>query len=152
MNESRNIRVAILDDSQGIIDGYVFRLSHAPDIQVIATTTYGEIMEAVLARHHPDVLILDVFVPTSAGDPAYYPVLQAIPRWLQLYPQLSILVVTAYPLRTLITAAIKAGATGVLLKDDHESIGELADIVRTVARGEKFFSKRIDQRLLHRMS
>lgn len=152
MNETTRIRVAILDDNQGIINGYGFRLDQAPDIEVVATTTFGETLEAILARHHPDLLILDVFVPTSAKNPAYYPVLQAIPRWLQLYPHLSILVITAYPLRTLITAAIRAGASGVVLKDDQETIGELAEIIRTVARGDRFFSKKIDQRLLQRMA
>ncbi len=142
------IRVAILDDHQGIIDGYVFRLEQAPDIEVVATTAYGGMMDSILAQHHPDVVILDVFVPTSAEDASYFPVLQTLPRWLRTYSDLSILVISAYNLRTLVNATIRSGASGYLLKDDHESIQRLADIVRSVARGGKFFSKKVDELIL----
>lgn len=150
LNPANKIRVAILDDHQGVIDGYVYRLNQASDIEVVATTTYGGIVEAILAHHHPDVLILDVFVPTSAEDPSYYPVLQAIPKWIRLYPQLAILVITAYQLRTLVNVTLESGASGYILKDDQETIQRLSDIVRSVARGEKFFSKKVNEHILHR--
>jgi two-component system nitrate/nitrite response regulator NarL len=39
---SKKIRVAILDDHQSIVDGYLYRLQNAPDIEVVATAVYGE--------------------------------------------------------------------------------------------------------------
>jgi two-component system, NarL family, nitrate/nitrite response regulator NarL len=63
------IRVAILDDHQAIIDGYLFRLANAADIQVAATLSYGEDLEPALEKEPVDVLILDVQVPTSATTP-----------------------------------------------------------------------------------
>jgi two-component system nitrate/nitrite response regulator NarL len=59
------IRVAILDDHISIIDGYLYRLSKNPEIEVVATETYGEALDSMLAEHSPDVLILDLNVPTS---------------------------------------------------------------------------------------
>ena len=44
------VRVAILDDHQSIIDGYVYRLSTNSDVQVVATATYGEDLEPMLKR------------------------------------------------------------------------------------------------------
>lgn len=152
LDPADKIQIAILDDHQGVIDGYIYRLKRAPDLEIVATTNFGSIIDSILAQYHPDVLIADVFVPTSAEDPAYYPVLQAIPRWLRLYPQLSVLVITAYQLRTLVNAAVRSGASGYILKDDQETIQKLADIVRFVVQGEKFFSKKVEEYILHCVS
>lgn len=84
LKPENKIRVAILDYHQGIIDGYLFRLEQAPDIEVVATATYGGMMDSILAQHHPDVVILDVFVPTSAEDASYFPVMQTLSRWLRI--------------------------------------------------------------------
>lgn len=118
----------------------------------MAATTYGETMEAFLAQYIPDVLTLDVFVPTSAENLTYYPVLQAIPRWLQLYPRLSILVITAHNLRTLVNAVIRAGASGYVLKDDQATIQELASVVRSIAQGGICFSEKVHHHILYQES
>ena len=60
---SPKIRVTILDDHQGIIDGYLYRLNKNPEIEVVATANYGKDIEPLLTHHPTDVLILDVQVP-----------------------------------------------------------------------------------------
>lgn len=148
MDNSNKIRVAILDDHQGILDGYLYRLSHTPDIEIVTTSACAEELESQLALHKPDVLILDVFVPTSPENPNYYPIFQVIPKWLQTYPNLSILVISAHNLQTLIEAVIKAGASGYILKDDQASIQELGSIIRSVAKGGVYFSKKAHRQVL----
>jgi two-component system nitrate/nitrite response regulator NarL len=148
LNNPYKIRVAILDDHQGILDGYLFRLNHASDIEVVATATTAEEVDFILAHTRPDLLILDVFVPTSHDNPNYYPIFQAIPKWLQNNPQLSVLVISAHNLRTLVKAVVEAGASGYILKDDQTTIQELASVIRTVARGGIYFSKRAHQHLV----
>jgi DNA-binding NarL/FixJ family response regulator len=59
---SPQVRVAILDDHQSIIDGYTYRLSVVPEIQIVAMAVYGEDLETMLASHKVDVLLLDVSV------------------------------------------------------------------------------------------
>ena len=59
------IRVAILDDHQSIIDGFTYRLSMDPDIQIVSTALYGEDLEPMIADNPVDVLLLDVSVPNS---------------------------------------------------------------------------------------
>jgi DNA-binding NarL/FixJ family response regulator len=139
--KSKLVRVAILDDHQSTLDGYAFRLSGNPDIQVVATARFGEQLEPLLQEHDVDLLVLDVGVPISAQDPSPYPLLHTIPKLLESYPQLAILIISMHKERTLIRALMEAGAKGYILKDDSESIFQLADIVTSVAAGGVYFSK-----------
>jgi DNA-binding NarL/FixJ family response regulator len=106
------VRVAILDDHQSIVDGYIYRLSSVPGIEVVATASCGEDLEPMLATHPTDVLILDVHAPTAPDNPNPYPILQLMPRLLQHYPDLAILVISMFTQRTLIQAVMHAGANG----------------------------------------
>src|SRR3990170_3531999 len=90
LSEDEIIRVAILDDHQSIIDGYRYRLTNTPDVEVVAAAAYADELEPLLARNKPHVLIVDVFVQTSQENPTPFPIMHAIPNWLQRYPQMSI--------------------------------------------------------------
>jgi two-component system nitrate/nitrite response regulator NarL len=135
-------RVTILDDHQSIIDGYVFRLSANPQIEIAATINFGEELEPALAAHPTDVLLLDVNVPASADNPNQYPILHAIPKLLQTYAGLSILVISMYAERGLIRAVMEAGASGYILKDDQATARDLASVVLSVDGGGIYFSQK----------
>lgn len=139
------IRVAILDDHQNIIDGYVFRLSASPQIEIAATINYGEELQPALAKHPADILLLDVNVPTSAENPNQYPILHLIPKLLDTYKELSIIVVSMYAERGLIRAVMEAGASGYVLKDDQTSARDLVSVVQAVAGGGIYFSQKAHQ-------
>jgi len=139
---NKNIRVTILDDHQNIIDGYVFRLSSNPKIEIAATINFGEDLEPALAEHPTDVLLLDVNVPTSAKNPNPYPILHVIPKLLQCYPGLNILVISMYAERGLIRAVMEAGASGYVLKDDQTTARDLGSVVISVAGGGIYFSQK----------
>lgn len=133
-------RVMILDDHQSIIDGYCYRLGLTPEIEVMGTLLYGEALEPALKQHPADVLLLDVHVPTSKDNSSSYPILHLIPRLLQIYRRLNILVISMTVDRGLIRAVMDAGASGYLLKDDQESIQDLGNIVLRIAEGGIHFS------------
>jgi two-component system response regulator NreC len=135
------IRVAILDDHQSIIDGFTYRLSMDPEIQIVSTALFGEELEPMIASNPVDVLILDVSVPNSQEDHNPYPVLHTIPGLLKKYPGLNILVISMFTQRSLIEALINAGICGYILKDDQTSIQQLDKIVRQVANGGIYFSE-----------
>lgn len=141
------IRVAILDDHQGIIDGYLYRLGSAPDITVVATVLFGEDLEETLATHPVDVLLLDVQIPTSPTNPNPFPILYMIPRLLEIYPNLVVLVISMHTQRTLINAVMEAGASGYVVKDDQSTIRELPSVIRTVAGGSIYMSQYAYQEL-----
>ena len=141
------IRVAILDDHQGIIDGYLYRLGGAPDIEVVATILFGEDLEPTLARNPVDVLVLDVQIPTSPTNPNPFPILYIIPRLLEIYHNLVVVVISMHTQRTLINAVMEAGASGYVVKDDQATIRELASVIRTVAGGSIYMSQYAYQEL-----
>lgn len=143
--------MAILDDHQSIIDGYLYRLSQAADTEVVATATFAEDFEALLKSHTLDVLIVDIFVPTSASNSSPYPILHAIPKWLQIYPHLAVLVISMFNRRTLIKSVVEAGASGYILKDDKPLIQELGSIVRSIASGGIHFSQQAHHHLVRHM-
>jgi two-component system response regulator NreC len=135
------IRVAILDDHQSIIDGFTYRLSMDPAIQIVSTALFGENLEAMVANNPVDVLLLDVSVPNSPQDHNPYPVLHTIPSLLKEYPGLNILVISMFTQRSLIEALVNTGISGYIFKDDQSSIQQLDKIVRTVANGGIYFSE-----------
>ncbi len=140
MPQERRVRVMILDDHQSIIDGYLFRLGQVPQIEVVDTLSLGEELEPSLKKNPVDVLLLDVNVPTAADNPNPYPILHTIPKLLQIYPDLNVLVISMFAERTLINAVMEAGASGYILKDDPEAIRDLGSVILSIASGGIFLS------------
>jgi two-component system nitrate/nitrite response regulator NarL len=139
---AEKVRVAILDDHQSIIDGFIYRLSSTPEIEVVATANMGEELEPLLARHRVDVLLLDLSVRTSLDNPNPYPILHVIPKLLQKYSNLCVLIISMFSEPGLMRSLIEAGASGYILKDDQTAFKELGNIVLSIARGGVFFSKK----------
>ena len=141
------IRVAILEDHPAIIEGYLARLRENPQIEVVGTAGRGEALEQLLAACPAQVLILDLGVPISDNNPSPYPVLLVIPRLLETYPDLKILVISMYEQVALIQAVVEAGARGYILKDDRAFMKDLPAIVETVAHGGSYFSSKAHEML-----
>src|SRR5689334_2929633 len=139
---AEKVRVAILDDHQSIIDGYIYRLSNTPEIEVVATANFGEELESVLSKQPADVLLLDLSVRTSPTNPNPFPILYLIPKLLQKYPNLSVLIISMFAEPGLMRSIIEAGASGYILKDDQSAFRELGNVVLSVAQGGIFFSKK----------
>lgn len=139
---AQKVRVAILDDHQSIIDGYLYRLGGTPEIEVVVTANYGEELEAKLSQHPVDVLLLDLNVRASHDNANPYPVLHVIPKYLQKYPNICILVISMFSEPSLMRSLIEAGVSGYILKDDQAAFRELGNIVLSVAHGGIYFSKK----------
>ncbi len=146
MTDTR-LKVAILEDHQSIVDGYLYRLSTEPKIQVVATIFFGEELETALAHEHVDVLLLDVQVPTSETNSNPYPILHAVSALLQSHPNMSILAISVHTQAVLIQSLVDAGVSGYILKDDYESIRQLPKIISLVASGGVYFSELAYQQL-----
>jgi two-component system, NarL family, nitrate/nitrite response regulator NarL len=144
----KKIRVTIVDDHQGIVDGYMFRLQGNPQVEVVAAIKYGEDIEPELSAHPADVLILDINVPTSTENSNTYPILHTIPNLLQTYPNLVILAISMHKERSLIRAILEAGASGYILKDDTHAIQELGNIIVSIANGGIYMSEQVHKTLL----
>jgi len=146
------IKVTILDDHQNIVDGYIYRLSNFPQVEVVATIGFGDDLEKTLADHPTDVLLLDVNVPTAPDNLNPYPILYAIPKLLQTHQGLNILVISMYAERGLIRAVMEAGASGYILKDDQTSARDLGNVILSVAGGGIYFSQKAHQLYVRHLS
>jgi two-component system nitrate/nitrite response regulator NarL len=135
------IRVAILEDHQSIIDGYIYRLNESKDIEVVGTVGYGEELNQMLKDQPVDVLIMDINVPSRRDNPNPFPALHVIPQIIQAYPELSILVISILTQQTLIKALVEMGVSGYIFKQDGESIRQLSRIVAMIARHGIYFSE-----------
>ncbi len=134
------IHVAILEDHQSIIDGYSFRLSNRPGIEIVVIARVASELEPLLAAHPVDVLLLDINVPTSATNHNPYPLLHVLPKLKADYPNLQVLVISMSMQRSMIRLAMESGASGYILKDDYETLQDLEAVVRSVAHGGKYLS------------
>jgi two-component system, NarL family, nitrate/nitrite response regulator NarL len=147
---AHKIRVGILDDHQAIIDGYLYRLGAAPDIEVVTTLLFGEELEPVLARQPIDLLLLDLQVPISPVNPNPFPILHLLPRLLESYPELDILVISMHARPALIQAVMEAGASGYILKDDVSTFRDLISVIRSVSSQGIYLSPAAYQALNNR--
>jgi two-component system nitrate/nitrite response regulator NarL len=142
------IKVAILDDHQLIIDGYLFRLQRVPSIKVVATIHYGEDLFPILKSQDVDVLLLDIQVPTSENNTNPYPILFMLPNILEEFPDLSVLIVSMYAQPTMIRTLMEAGASGYILKEDIGAIQRLPSLLLEIADGGIYLSELAYKKLM----
>lgn len=141
------IHVAIVDDHPGMVDGYTARLERQNKIEVVGSAGFGSEIEPLLAAHPVDVLLLDVHVPTDPANPDPYPILHLVPKLLDKYPGLNILIISMIHTQSLIQELLDAGASGYILKNDRAANQALADVIRSVANGEIYLGEGVRQLL-----
>lgn len=136
----KKIRVAILDDHISTVEGHAVFLKQDPQIEVVAKMRYGEELEPTLQNNIVDVLLLDLNVFESEKNKNPYPILNLIPKILQTYPNLHVLVISMHFERGIIHAVMKAGANGYILKDDQDNLLNLGSVVKSIANGGIYLS------------
>lgn len=133
------IRVLIADDEPLIRAGLRMILEEVDDLEVVAEAVDGEQAVALASRLAPDVVVMDVRMPGVDG-------IEATRRLVARDPAARILVVTTFDLDEHAFAALRAGASGFILK--NSSVDDLARAIRTVAHGDAVVSPRVTRRLL----
>ena len=121
------IRVALADDQRLLREGLRIILDAAPDITVVGVAEDGLDAIALAAKEQPDVMLLDIRMPRCDG-------IEATPRILQASPQTRVLLLTTFDMPDLVIEAMRAGASGFLLKDS--SAEQLTAAVRAAAEGQ----------------
>ncbi len=137
------IRVLLVDDDALVRAGLTMILQAADDLEVVGEAADGtEVAEAV-ARHRPDVVLMDVRMPKMDG-------LQATVLLQRTADPPKVLVLTTFDLDDFVFRALQAGAAGFLLKDTPPR--ELIQAVRVIAGGEAMLSPAITRRLIDRFA
>jgi DNA-binding NarL/FixJ family response regulator len=133
------IRILVTDDHPVVRDGLRGAFTGEPDIEVVGEAASGLEALALVARHHPDVVLMDLRMPELDG-------VSAIRRLAVSYPAVRVLVLTTYDAEADVLPAIEAGATGYLLKD--APVADLLAAVRAAARGESVLAPSVAGRVL----
>jgi two-component system nitrate/nitrite response regulator NarL len=134
------IKIAIAEDHQSIIDGYLYRLNQDPEMEIVGCVRSGSDLEPMLADQQVDVLLLDIHLPISASDRTPFPMLQTLPRLIKRFSDVRILVISMSTQAALIKTLVQTGVSGYIFKDDQESIQKLPAVVSIVAQGGMYFS------------
>jgi len=135
------IRVGVCDDQALLRDGLRVQLGLADDIEIVGEASDGEQAVALARSARPDVLLMDVRMPTMDG-------IEATRRIVQdpATDGVRVLILTTFDLDEHVYDALRAGASGFLLKDAGRE--RLIEAVRTVAAGESLFAPSVLQRLV----
>jgi DNA-binding NarL/FixJ family response regulator len=141
----RSIRVALADDQQLIRAGFSSLLAAEPDLEVVGEAATGREAVALVKRTKPDVVLMDIRMPDGDGLWATEQIV-ADPALAGTH----VVVVTTFELDEYVAQAIRAGASGFLVKDTEPV--ELIRAVRVVAGGEALLSPSVTKRLLERVA
>jgi DNA-binding NarL/FixJ family response regulator len=137
------IRVLVADDQSMVRAGFRMLLSREEDIEVVAEASNG--LEAVdkAARYDPTVVLMDIRMPELDG-------LEATRRILAAENGARILILTTFDLDEYVYEALRAGASGFVLKDDPPE--QLIAAIRTVAAGDALLSPSITKRVIRQFT
>ncbi|HEY1113624.1 MAG TPA: response regulator transcription factor [Chitinophagaceae bacterium] len=134
-----SITLAIVDDHQVVINGLVSMLSAEPSINVVYTTTRGSELLEFLHHQQPDVILLDIQMPTMNGIDLCKQVLKAC-------PQVRVIAFSSYDDTHYIRQVLRSGASGYLLKDAGQQT--IVNALAAVVRGEQVIDESVKKLLL----
>ncbi|MFF1392939.1 response regulator [Streptomyces sp. NPDC058287] len=133
------IRVLIADDQMMVREGFSVLLNAMPDIEVVGEAVNGREAIARVRELSPDVVLMDIRMPELNG-------IEATREIAAMDGSAKVLVLTTFDLDEYVYQALRAGASGFLLKD--ASARQLADGVRVVAQGEALLAPSVTRRLI----
>ena len=137
------IRVIVCDDQEIVVQGLSTILNNDPQIQVVATASNGlEVMEQV-ATHHPDLVLMDLKMPGING-------IQATQKIKSSFPQIKVLVLTTYDDDEWLFDAIRAGASGYLLKDTPSV--NLIQAIKGTLEGDTYLDPSVAGKVLNNVA
>jgi DNA-binding NarL/FixJ family response regulator len=134
-----NVRVVVADDQDLVRGGLAMILETADDIEVVGEASDGQEAIDLTREFQPDVVLMDIRMPNLDG-------LEATRQVVTGYDAPRVLVLTTFDLDDYVYEALRAGASGFLLKDTPRA--DLVNAVRVVARGEALLAPSVTRRLI----
>jgi DNA-binding NarL/FixJ family response regulator len=137
------VRVLICDDQALVRGGFRAILDARPEIEVVGEAENGAQAVALAERRHPDVILMDIRMPVLDG-------IEATRKLVADGSQARVIVLTTFDLDEYVHAAIRAGASGFLLKDVTPA--KLVEAIGIVAQGDALLAPSVTRRLLERFA
>ena len=138
-----SVRVVIADDQTLVRGGFRMILDAREDIDVAGEAADGTEAIALVAEHEPDVVLMDVRMPNVDG-------IEATNQIVASGSPARIIILTTHDVDEYVFAALRAGASGFLLKDVRPP--DLVEAIRVVARGDALLAASVTRRLLDRFA
>ena len=135
------IRVVVVDDQALVRAGFEVLVNSATDLEVVGEAQNGAEAVTVIAQTNPDVVLMDVRMPTMDGIEATRLITSSPAR-----RQTRILMLTTFDLDEYVFDALRAGASGFLLKDTPPE--ELLSAIRVIAAGDALLAPSVTRRLI----
>jgi DNA-binding NarL/FixJ family response regulator len=135
----RPITVVIADDQRLLRTGFRVILDAEPDVTVVGEAADGYAAVDVVARRRPDVVLMDIRMPVLDG-------IEATRRIVTAQPNTRVLILTTFGLDTYVYDALRAGASGFMLKDAPPE--EIAAAVQIVARGDALLAPAVTRAVI----
>ena len=137
------VRVLIADDQALVRSGFRMILDNQEDLEVVGEAADGEEATTQVERAEPDVVLMDVRMPGTDG-------IEATRRIAASDSRARVIILTTYDLDEYVFAALRAGASGFMLKDVRPP--DLVNGIRVVARGDALLAPSVTRRLLDRFA
>ena len=137
------IRVLICDDQTVVREGLAAILSTDPEIMVVGLAGNGREALSLVPEAQPDVVLMDLQMPVMNG-------VQATQRLHTHFPSVRVLVLTTYADEAWVLDAVRAGASGYLLKDTRRD--ELVAAVKGTAEGKSFVDPSVAGKLMRQVA
>jgi DNA-binding NarL/FixJ family response regulator len=137
------IRVLVADDQSMVRAGFRMLLGGEEDVEVVAEASNGLEAVAKAARFEPSLILMDIRMPELDG-------LEATRRILAADSEARILILTTFDLDEYVYEALRAGASGFVLKDDTPE--QLLAAIRTVAAGDGLLSPAVTKRVIQKFA
>jgi DNA-binding NarL/FixJ family response regulator len=138
------VRVAIIDDQLLVRDGFARVVRAQNDMELVGLGATGRDAVEIAREQTPDVVVMDIRMPVLDGIAATREILSAGFSGATRPPR--ILIVTTFNLDEYVFDALRAGASGFLLKD--ATPGQLVDAIRTIARGDALVDPAVTRTLI----
>ena len=143
MNDLPEVKVLIVDDDALVRAGLTMMLDGVAGLRVVGEAADGTEVAAMVSEHHPDVVLMDLRMPKLDGINAT--------RRLRARPDApEVIVLTTFDADENVMRALRAGASGFLLKDTPPQ--RIVEAVRRVAAGDPILSPQITRRLMDRVA
>jgi len=137
------VRVLLADDQGLVREGFRHIIDAREDLEVVGEAADGREAIALAEKTRPDVILMDVRMPVLDG-------IEATRRLIASGHPARIVILTTFDLDEAVFAALRAGASGFMLKDIRAA--ELVEAIRVVARGEALLAPTVTRRLLDRFA
>ena len=135
------IRVLVADDQALVRGSFCLLVDTAPDLQVIGEAATGAEAVQIATREKPDVLLMDIRMPVMDGIEATQRITQSGQT-----AGVRVLILTTFDLDDYVYAALRAGASGFLLKDTPPA--DLLTAIRVIAAGDALLAPAVTRRLI----